>query len=60
MTSSNSLVQHIRICWWAVLKLDENPSRAERRLAGGEKNDILRDQWEQTSQVTGIDGINPD
>jgi hypothetical protein len=33
---------------------------AERRLAGGEKNDILRDQCEQTSQVTGIDGINPD
>jgi hypothetical protein len=60
MTSSNSLVQHIRICWWAVLKLDENPSRPERRLAGGEKNDILRDQCEQTSQVTGIDGINPD
>ena len=33
---------------------------AEWRLAGAEKNDILRDQCEQTSQVTGIDGINPD
>jgi len=31
-----------------------------RGLAGGEKNDILRDQGEQASQVTGIDGINPD
>jgi hypothetical protein len=32
----------------------------ERRVAGDEKNDILLDQCEQASQVTGIDGINPD
>ena len=35
MTSSNSLVQQIRICWWAVLKLDENPSRPNGAWPGG-------------------------
>src|ERR1041384_5507636 len=37
MTSSNSLVQHIRICWWAVLKLDENPSQPNGAWRGVRK-----------------------